>query len=104
MKGDNTRDRKPNLPSKKSIEDALSVLDEFRAVCRHQLDHGYWATVDFPSKHHINRLLQLQYMNKDDLASTYGPGLTKRINGTISICKAYVAFLREEYDKMENNK
>jgi len=79
-------------------------MDGFRAVCRHQLDSGYWATTDFPSKHHINKILQLQYARHDDVVNVYGRGLSRRIDSMIIICKAYIAFLREDNDKMENNK
>lgn len=98
------KDRKSKLPSRKSIEDAIKVVDDFRAVCRHQLDVGYWATTDFPSKHHINKILQLQYISKDELFDWYGQGLARRINSMISICKAYLTFLREDHEKVENNK
>jgi hypothetical protein len=98
------KDRKSKLPSKKSIDDSIKIIDDFRAVCRHQLDVGYWATVDFPSKHHINKILQLQYIHKDELHFAYGQGLARRINSMIHICKAYVAFLREEHEKMEDGK
>lgn len=98
------KDRKFQLPSKRSIEEAIKVLDDFRAVCRHQLDLGYWATTDFPSKHHINKLLQLQYIPKEDVINFYGPGLSARVSNTINICKFYISFLREENDKLENKK
>ena len=98
------KDRKQNLPSKKSVEDAIKIIDDFRAVCRHQMDVGYWATTDFPSKHHINKVLQLQYPNQEDLINYYGNGLTRRINSMVSICKAYISFLREDYEKVENSK
>jgi hypothetical protein len=96
------KDRKLQLPSKRSIEDCVKVIDDFRDVCRHQMDLGYWATTDFPSKHHINKILQLQYVNKDEILETYGNGLSKRINYMIVVCKSYVAFLREDNDKVED--
>jgi hypothetical protein len=86
---------KNSLPSKKSIEDAIKVIEDFRAVCRHQMDLGYWATVDFPSKHHINKILQLQYTDYSQIESVYGAGLSKRIKEMVTICKSYIAFLRE---------
>lgn len=98
------KDRKPQLPSKKSIDESIKVIDDFRAVCRHQLDLGYWATTDFPSKHHINKILQLQYMSKEDVIEAYGSGLARRIHGMIGVCKSYISFLREDNGKMEDNK
>lgn len=98
------RDNRPNLPSRKSIEGAINVVEDFRAVCKHQLDAGYWATTDFPSKHHINKILPLQYIDQDELVNYYGNGLTRRINIMVSICKAYISFLREDHEKVENKK
>lgn len=98
------KDGKSKLPSKRNIEESIKIIDDFRAVCRHQLDVGYWATVDFPSKHHINKILQLQYINRIELQNVYGQGLTRRINSMIHICKSYISFLREDYEKLEDAK
>ena len=85
------------LPNKRSVEQAIKVIEDFRAVCRHQMDLGYWATVDFPSKHHINKLLGLQerYRKREDLVRMYGEGLVRHISEIMPSCKAYVAFLQE---------
>jgi hypothetical protein len=89
------------LPTKKSIDDAIRVIEALRDMARHQMELGYWATVDFPSKHHINRVLQLSWRNRADLVSAYGEGLTRHIYEIIPICKAYVQFLR---DPIEDNR
>ena len=87
-------ERKVNLPSKKAIETSIGVVEEFRDLCQLQLETGYWATVDFISKHHLNKILSLQYRPKAELEEFYGKGLTERAIRTIQICKAYLMFVR----------
>ena len=86
---------KSNLTSKKMLEDAIKRVEDFREACVWQLENGLWMTVDFLSKHHINRILSLQYRNKAELVEFYGEGLTDRALKTIPYCKAYVQFTRD---------
>lgn len=90
---------KINLTNKKALEEAIKRVEDFRAACIWQLDNGLWMTVDFLSKHHINKILSLQYRDKPDLVEFYGPGLTDRALKAISYCKAYVLFTRDTNEK-----
>ena len=93
-----------SLPSKKSVDEAIKLIENFRDLCRHQMDVGLWATADFPSKHHINRLLQLGYRNRADLAREYGEGLARHIYEITPTCKAYVAFMRDANEQKVESK
>lgn len=90
------------LPSRGSIENAIDVIDNFRDLCKHQLALGYWATIDFPSKHHLNKILQMQYAVRSEVYATYGKGLSDRIFGMIEPCKAYLYFLRGSDEQVED--
>ena len=94
-------DKKFSLPSKKSVEEAIRVIEAFRAMCQHQMDLGYWATIDFPSKHHFNKILPLSY-RIEELDAMYGPGLARHIREIMPVCKAYTAFLRGPNEKVES--
>jgi len=93
-KNDDGAKREMMWPKKESLEDAIATFLGFQALCKHQMDLGYWATVDFPSKHHINKILSLQYMNRDFVDKIYGPTLAKRGLALIGVCKSYVDFAR----------
>lgn len=93
----------PGLPTRKSVEEAIRVFENFRDLCRLEMETGYWATTDFPSKHHINRLLQLAYRNRGDLLAAYGDGLTRHIDEIIPSCRAYVQFTRDPREQPEAN-
>lgn len=86
---------KLSLTNKRSLEDAVKRVEEFREACIWQLDNGLWMTIDFLSKHHINRILSLQYRNRKDLVDLYGEGLTDHALKMIPACKAYVSFTRD---------
>lgn len=90
----NDKKRKLNLPSKKSLKEAIEVFEGFRANCKYRLDVGLWATVDFPSKYHINKILQVQYRKRTDLISEYGVALTESAIELVSVCKLYLEFTR----------
>lgn len=94
---------KINLPSKRSIEEAIKRFEDFRSFCQYELDVGLWGTIDFPSKHHINKILQLQYKKQTEIVEFYGPGLADHINKVIPKCKAYVLFLRDGSNEQRNN-
>lgn len=101
MKG--SKNHKVQLPNKKAIKESIDTVEEFRLLCKHMLDTGLWATVDFPSKHHINNLLQLQYRKTALLINKYGYGLTNRALEMIPYCKAYLTFTRGERDSVEES-
>ncbi len=102
--GVQVNDNKMKLPSKRSVEESLGRFDDFRILCQFQMEVGYRSTIDFPSKHHINKILQMQYRDKKDLTELYGEGLVERIFATIPFCKAYVSFVRETDDQAANRK
>lgn len=94
------------LPSKKSVDDSIRVIEDFRELCRFQMDLGYRSTIDFPSKHHINRILHLSYRSRSDLLVEYGEGLVRHIYDITPSCRAYIAFLKGQdphYTKQEEN-
>lgn len=91
-----SNNKKIRLPGHKAVKEAVEVMKDFRACCKQRLETGYWATIDFPSKHHVNNLLQLQYRKMSELEAKYGLGLASLALETIPHCKAYLAFLRDE--------
>ena len=95
--------REIRWPKREHLIQALDVFDQFRAACKLQLDLGYWMTVTFPSKHHLNKILSTQYIDKDLMTEVYGEILTKRLLDTIPACKGYLVFLRDTID-VEKNK
>lgn len=93
----NIKNKAPlRLPGRKAVKEAIEIIHDFRECCKHQLETGYWATIDFPSKHHINNLLQLQYRKMSELEAKYGMGLSQQALETVPYCKAYLTFLRDE--------
>lgn len=84
-------------PRKEHLIEALEVFDAFRNACKYQLDMGYWMTVTFPSKHHLNKILSVQYIDENLRLSVYGEGLTRRLLETIPLCKSYAAFTRADH-------
>lgn len=82
-------------PKREKLIEAVDTFDNFRQMCALQMETGYWATVDFPSKHHINKILSVQYMDKKVLEDEYGPVLVSRVFSLLPFCKKYVAFVRE---------
>lgn len=94
--------REIRWPKKEHLIEALKILDDFRAACRHQLDLGYWMTITFPSKHHINKILSTQYIDQALMRDAYGEGLTNQLLESVPLCKNYIAFLK--VDNAEKNK
>lgn len=95
---------KEKWPKREKLVDAVEVFERFRDMCVWEMDLGYWATVDFPSKHHINKILSVQYMDKDTLEAVYGTGLVKRIFELMPYCKHYVQFVRGRDEKVGNKR
>lgn len=88
------KESKLSWPRRTNLIEAVDIFINFRELCVFQMDLGYWATVDFPSKHHINKILSLQYMDKKNLEDEYGSALIKQVFDLIPFCKSYVAFTR----------
>ena len=92
-----SEDKKKNKswPSRDKLQESLDVFEEFREICKLQMELGYWVTLDFPSKHHINKILSIQYMDKETLYKNYGPGLIARAKTMVPYCKNYLSFIRD---------
>jgi hypothetical protein len=99
VKNNEEATRMHGWPKAEKLKLAIEVILEFQALCRHQLDLGYWATVDFPSKHHFNRILSLQYMDEVTAERLYGRHLAKRAQRLLPLCKSYLDFARFEESK-----
>lgn len=95
MSEDKKKSHGKSWPSKDKLQEALDVFEEFREICRLQMELGYWVTLDFPSKHHINKILSIQYMDKETLYRNYGSGLIARAQSMIPYCKYYLSFIRD---------
>lgn len=91
-------------PKKQSLVEAVEVVEKFREICKFQLDLGYWVTVAFPSKHHLNKILSTQYMDRDLMVEVYGEGFTNRLGEIVPLCKNYLAFLRGGPGDVEKDK
>lgn len=95
--------KKLKLPSRKALKKSTDTVHNFREFCKHQMELGYWATIDFPSKHHVNNILQLQYRNRTDLLDFYGTALTEAALELVPTCKSYLEFLRgAKSEEVEN--
>jgi hypothetical protein len=98
------RKKEPSWPKRDRLRQAVDVIWRFQGMCKLQLDLGYVVTMDFPSKHHINKILSLQYMDKEAIESVYGKKLADQALKLVSACKHYVAFTREFNDDVLEKK
>lgn len=97
--------KKGEWPKRDKLSEAVDVFWRFQEMCKLQLDLGYHVTMDFPTKHHINKILSLQYMDKEIIEKVYGSELVSRALELIPGCKLYIGFTKEhESGKMENNR
>lgn len=108
MKKKNKKGKYGHWPKEEKLKEALNAFEDFRDMCQHQMDLGYWATIDFPSKHHINKILSLQYIDKELLEMVYGKGMVARTFKLMPYCKSYIAFVRDikedkNVNKQQNN-
>lgn len=90
------------LYDKKKVEEAVTVFENFREACKLQIDLGYWVTIDFPSKHHLNHILAVQFLDSKDLELKYGAGLVNRLHKALPHAKRYLAFIRD-LDEKDNS-
>lgn len=81
-------------PNKKKLQEAVDVFSNFRSMCELQFDLGYAVNVQFPSKHHINKILHIEYLTPEELEENYGEILTKKVFEFLPLCKNYVSFVR----------
>jgi hypothetical protein len=93
-------------PNREALKKSIDLLENLQTLCAFQLEVGLWASVDFPSRHHINRLLSLQYRPKQEVEHTYGEGFAARIYQSITLARAYLTFVKglrsEAHEKMED--
>ena len=94
---------KREWPRRERLVEALDVFENFQAMCNHQLDLGHWATIDFPSKHHLNKILCVQYIDEETSRRVYGDNLINRVFKTLPFCKTYVEFAKA-IKNVENKK
>lgn len=104
MKKGNGIGKFSHWPKSEKLQEALDVVERFRGMCQLQMDLGNWATMDYPTKHHINRILSLQYADKDELTLLYSLALVERIYKVIPYCKHYIMFIRESKDNLNDSK
>jgi len=95
------RKKKPRWPDRKLLEESTDVMWRFQKMCEYQLDVGHWATMDFPTKHHINKILSLQYLETEVVEQVYGPVLSKRALELVPVCKKYLDFIKVQSYEMD---
>lgn len=83
-------------PNKKKLLEAVEMFENFREMCEMQFDLGYVVNMQFPSKHHINKIMSLEYLQEDPevIRAAYGEALLERAIKLIPNCKAYVTWIR----------
>jgi hypothetical protein len=84
---------KNTWPKRNKLIEAIDVVWRFQQMCSLQLDIGNWATMDFPTKHHINRILSVQYTDTETLHLMYGKKLTEQAMEVLPVCKLYLQFI-----------
>jgi hypothetical protein len=87
---------KQKWPRREKLVEALDRFNKFREACKLQLDLGYAFKVDFPSKLHLNKILSIQYIDRDVVEQIYGPALSKQIYIAIPHIKNYIKFTQEQ--------
>lgn len=90
----NKSGKKKVWPKSDKLKEAVDRIYNFRLLCQYQMEVGYWATVDFPTKHHINKILALQYSEREDLERVYGEKLVSQALDLIPHCKGYLEFTK----------
>ena len=103
-KKEGKRSAETRWPKKKKLIEAINVFRRFQEMCKLQIDLGYWVTMDFPTKHHINKILSLQYMDLNMIEKVYGKSLVREALGLIPACRSYIAFTKGEYNGKVDNK
>jgi hypothetical protein len=93
-KNQKKKDKGDQWPKREKLIEALEIFQNFRDMCQFQMELGYWATMDFPTKHHLNKILSIQYMDKKMLEEVYGKVLVKRTFDMMPYCKSYISFVK----------
>lgn len=96
--------KEPRWPDRKLLTESVDIVWRFQKMCEFQLDIGNWVTMDFPTKHHINKILSLQYLEKDVIEAVYGPALSRQALELVPVCKAYLDFIKVPSYEMDEGK
>ena len=97
----------PKWPDRKLLAESVDIVWRFQKMCAFQLDVGNWVTMDYPTKHHINKILSLQYLESDVVQRVYGSTLSSRALELVPVCRAYLDFIKVpsyEMDEGEERK
>lgn len=95
----------PRWPDRKLLAESVDIIWRFQKMCAFQLEIGNWVTMDYPTKHHINKILSLQYLEKDVVERVYGPALSNQALELVPVCKAYLDFIKvPSYEMDEGEK
>ena len=97
-------DNKIHAPHRRKLQEAVEVFENFREMCEMQFDLGYVFNTQFPSKHHINKILHIEYIPSEELNKLYSEALIKRAMRLIPACKSYILFVRGRNGKAEDTK
>lgn len=84
---------------RKSLAKSVDIVERFQAMCKLQMDLGNWVTMDYPTKHHLNRILDVQFMENEYADGVYGQALAKRARDLVPYVKSYIRFANgSEYE------
>lgn len=98
------QDRDVRWPNRDKLAESVDAVWKFQQMCKLQLDLGYWVTMDFPTKHHINKILSVQYIEKAMVDKVYGSTLAKMALDLIPACRNFIAFTKGTDEKLEANR
>ena len=93
MSKNKQRQIKPSWPRRERLSEAVDCAWRFQQMCLLQMNLGNWATMDFPTRHHLNNILAIQFLEEHIAQSIYGGELAQRAADLIPSCKAYLAFI-----------
>lgn len=91
-------------PNKKKLQEAVEIFDKFSQMCELQLDLGYVVPMQFPSKHHLNKILSIEYMDSAMLIQLYGAAFTQKAQRILPLCKTYVAYVRDVKNELDHQR
>ena len=95
---------KTQWPKREKLIQALDVFERFREQCKLQMDLGYWVTMDFPTKNHLNKILSFQYLDRDVAEKIYGSTLTARTYDMVPSAKNYIKFIQDTHEIVATKK
>lgn len=90
-------------PDKKELKEAVDFFYSFRLLCQYQMNVDLWTTTDFPSKHQLNQILGIQYIDTELLGKVYGKKLAEAALEMLPYCKAYILFVKDAPPDMKGD-